>query len=613
MLGGIAWTQVCLGGTRPALAFPGYLLVGCAGLLSILVVGARRYVPGWGLLFWTALFFGYLLVRGFFSPLAFLATTNALLIVAALATYTLSAVFLTSVRARLLMIGGFLFLEAGHLWLGLTQYVSGNRWLLFDYLRPDYGSRASGFYTCPDHLAGFLETLGLVLLAIGFFGRVSVWLRIIFFYFACAGFAGVLITGSRGGYLSLGAGLIVIGIYGVYHLVRVERFRLSLVLLGASCSCAVLLLGAGFVTHSDLLKDRFGSIAEQDLRPHLWRAGIRAFALDPIIGTGAGTYLIYGREFRDASIQTDPIYAHNDYVQLLAEYGLVAGVLVLCFLLAHFLVAWKYISWMLRRLRQSEKALSSSLALVIGAIAGVAALAVHSIFDFNLQIPGNTLFASFLFGVLANPGISWQGNRSKCLTWIWSTIPVVLSAILIGLILPRWSGEFEAEASRKTFLEGSYALTIDHAKRAAEYGNECPDPFYYLGESRRLLANQFGGAVRWEFLKAAAEAFDQGLKYFPMDERSLVKAGLTQAELSDFQKADVYFTQAFKWDPNLGQVYAFYGARLQLEGRNKDAVAAYNRSNALSVNPIAIGGLQQILDTMKRNQTQGISTTNGRE
>jgi tetratricopeptide (TPR) repeat protein len=152
-------------------------------------------------------------------------------------------------------------------------------------------------------------------------------------------------------------------------------------------------------------------------------------------------------------------------------------------------------------------------------------------------------------------------------------------------------------------LSDSYALTIYHAKRAAEYGNEEPDLFYYLGESRRMLANQFGGTTRLNFLSSAVEAFDQGLKYFPMDERSLVKSGLTRAELGDFQKADTYFNLAFKWDPNLGQIYAFYGARLQMEGRDKDADAAYQRSHELSASQIAIVGQQQVRENLKRKET----------
>ena len=636
MFAGVACTQVCLGGTRPALAYPGYLLIACGGLFSVVVLGTKRYLPGWGTLLSTCLFFGYLLIRGLFSPLAFLASANALLILAALTIYTLSAAIFTSVQSRLLLIIGFLCLEAGHLWLGLTQFASGNKWLAFDYLRPaSYGPRASGFYTCPDHLAGFLEMLALMLLAIGFFARVKAWVRILFFYFACAGCAGVLITGSRGGYLSTGAGLIVLSAYGAYHLIRVQRVQAPLVLLGAACGGVVVVLGLFFVTHSDLVSGRFGSIAEQDLRPHLWQASVRAFALDPVAGTGAGTYLIYGREFRDASVQTDPVYAHNDYLQLLAEYGVIAGLLFLGFLIAHFSAGWKFVRWRLATLQQKQKSLSSSLALVTGAAAGIAALAVHSVFDFNLQIPGNTLFAAFLFGILANPGIprlrpaikpldsarspespgdswrksegyvgqAWSGNGPGSLTWLWKGIPVILSIVLIGSILPRWAGESEAEAAQRAFLNDSYALTIYHAKRAAEDGNEEPDLFYYLGESRRLLANQFAGATRLNFLNSAVEAFDQGLKQFPMDERSLVKCGLTQAELGDFKKADTYFNQAFKWDPNLGQIYAFYGARLQLEGRDKDAIAAYQRSNELSVNQIAIGGAQQIQASMKRKAT----------
>ena len=600
LLGGIAWTQVRLGGTRPAYAYPGYLLVAGAGLLSVLAIGVKRRIPKWGVLLCTILFFGYLLVRGLLSPLRFLATSNVLLILVALVIYSLSAVFLTEVRTRLLLIGGFLLLEVGHLWVGLIQYISGRNWLPFDYLRPDYGSRASGFYVCPNHLAGFLEALSLLLLAFAVFGRAKVWLRVVLVYFACAGFVGIIITGSRGGYLSSGIGLVVLGVYGVHHLIRIGRFRFHQLFLGVGVGCVALLLGFTFVIHSDLLTKRFGSIIEPgDVRPRLWQAGMRAFALDPVLGTGAGTYLVYGRKFRDQSVQTDPVYAHNDYVQLLAEYGIVGGVLFICFLAAHLLTAWNFVHRMLRWLRQNDKTLSSSLALVVGAAVGILALSVHSIFDFNLQIPGNALFVAFLFGILANPGVPWDSQGPEPPTWIWRATPLALSLLSIGLILPRWRGESEAEAARLAFLKHSYVVTIYHTRRATEYGNEDPDTFYYLAESRRMLANTLTGVNKRDFLIGAVEAFNQGLTYFPMDERSLVKGGLAYAELGDFSNADRLFARAFDWDPNLGQIYAFYGASLELEGRNDEAVKAYRRSNELSANEIATAGLQQALETVK--------------
>jgi Flp pilus assembly protein TadD len=84
-----------------------------------------------------------------------------------------------------------------------------------------------------------------------------------------------------------------------------------------------------------------------------------------------------------------------------------------------------------------------------------------------------------------------------------------------------------------------------------------------------------------------------------MDERLLVKGGLTLAQLGDFTGADDLFGRAFEWSPNLGQVYAFYGSRLQLEGRNAEAAIAYRHSNQLSANQIATVGLNQTLEATK--------------
>lgn len=414
---GIGWIQIQLGGTRPAHAYPGYLLVGCAGLLSVSAIGVKRSAPNWVSLLWTSLFFGYLLIRTWLSPLQFLANANLFLILAALTTYFLSAALLTELRWRLFFIGGFLLLEIGHLWVGIIQYVAGNNFLPFGYVRPDYGLRASGFYVCPNHFAG----------------------------------------------------------------------------------------------------------------------------------------------------------------------------------------AWKFIRRMLRWLQQNEKAFSSSLALAVGASLGVVALMVHSFFDFNLQIPGNTLFIAFLFGILANPGVQWdkEQREPRSIALIWRLVPVLLGLVLIGFVWPRWPGEAESEAARLAFLKQSYALAIYHTLQAIQHGNEDPDTLYYLAESRRQLGTGFTSDTKRDFLTGAAKAFQQGLNYFPMDERLLVKGGLTLAQLGDFTGADDLFARAFEWSLNLGQVYAFYGSRLQLEGRNAEAAIAYRHSNQLSANQIATVGLNQTLEATK--------------
>jgi tetratricopeptide (TPR) repeat protein len=535
-----------------------------------------------------------------------MATANLLLILAALTTYFLSATLLTGSRTRLLLISGFALLAIGHLAVGVTQYVLRNNYLPFGFIRPDYGARASGFYVCPDHFAGFLESLAVILFALALFARLQVWIRILLIYLAGADLVGVLMSGSRGGYLSVGASLLALIAYAVYHILRVAHARSGKLFLGASVvACLGLLSAFAFVSNSDWLSGRFSTYLEpRDVRPLIWQAAVREFGLSPAVGTGAGTFLIYGRKFRDPAIQTDPIYSHNDYLQLLAEYGIIAGLLFVGFIAVHGTSAWLFIRRMLSWLEERGQAFSSSLALVVGSALAVIGLIVHSVFDFNLQIPGNTLFVALLFGVLANPGVQWEkAEKNSSFDEIaWRAVQVLTGVILLLVVWPRHRGEMEAESARLAFLKGAYALAIHHARNAAKFGNDDPDTFYYLGESRRQLANQFNGPTRRDFLSDAAKAFEQGLTYFPMDERLLVKAGLNLAELGEFSAADALFARALEWSPNLGQVYAFYGSCRQLEGKNKEAAAAYRHSNQLDGNQIATIGLQQTLGATKNTQ-----------
>ena len=73
--------------------------------------------------------------------------------------------------------------------------------------------------------------------------------------------------------------------------------------------------GATFISRGD----RSGThVAELDL----WKAAIDQAKMNPVVGTGAGTYQYLARLFRPPFTQSDPVYAHNDYLQLLAEYGI---------------------------------------------------------------------------------------------------------------------------------------------------------------------------------------------------------------------------------------------------------------------------------------------------
>ena len=77
--------------------------------------------------------------------------------------------------------------------IGAIQFFKGQNFMPFDLLpRSDYGTRASGFYGCPNHLAGFLEIALLIALGLAFWGRWKLMGRMIAGYAALVCAAGLL-------------------------------------------------------------------------------------------------------------------------------------------------------------------------------------------------------------------------------------------------------------------------------------------------------------------------------------------------------------------------------------------------------------------------------------
>jgi O-antigen ligase len=83
--------------------------------------------------------------------------------------------------------------------------------------------------------------------------------------------------------------------------------------------------------------------------------------------------------------------SHNDYLQVLADGGIVAGVIALGFLVLLFRAMFRAV--------QSRDPLLAGLAL--GSSAGIFGILVHSLFDFNLQLPSNALLFLLLCVVVS--------------------------------------------------------------------------------------------------------------------------------------------------------------------------------------------------------------------
>ena len=124
-----------------------------------------------------------------------------------------------------------------------------------------------------------------------------------------------------------------------------------------------------------------------------WRAALTFWP----VGSGLGSFAAVYPGFQPAGLQGLVNHAHNDYVQLLMECGLLAGVLAG--------VAVALVARQAARLVRRARAVGLDAPALLQASCGLGLLAVllHSWVDFNLRIPANALSAAFLLGAFLRP------------------------------------------------------------------------------------------------------------------------------------------------------------------------------------------------------------------
>ena len=163
---------------------------------------------------------------------------------------------------------------------------------------------------------------------------------------------------------------------------------------------------------------------------------------------------------------------------------------------------------------------SSSLALNIGCLSAVAAYVVHSMVDFNLHIPANSMLMAFVFGVLANPGLeTFQAKRpGTMLNYIFQGILPILGLAILFAGIPKIPCEYFSEKARVSLRDGKTTSYPCWMRRRESRGKRKTRILHFLtifGEARRNLGDAFPPPANATFYHSASEAFKQGLELFP--------------------------------------------------------------------------------------------------
>jgi O-antigen ligase len=149
------------------------------------------------------------------------------------------------------------------------------------------------------------------------------------------------------------------------------------------------------------LIERYGLLAGKggeigDARIGIWSESIPMVKAYPIVGCGLGAYESGFMRFKKVAPMFRVDFAHNDYLQILVELGLVGLAIGLALVV-------RIVSGVLRVALFHKESYGWELA--VGLTGAITALLLHGGADFNLYIPANAMTLAWICGLAVSPGL----------------------------------------------------------------------------------------------------------------------------------------------------------------------------------------------------------------
>lgn len=426
-----------------------------------------------------------------------------------------------------------------------------------------YPGRGSGTYINPDHFAGFLELVLPLPLAFMLAGRVGVITRVLLGYATLTILAGLAVTFSRGGWVAAAAGIfLLLGLLFCHRNHRLRAF-LALVLLlavGGVFTARVLSNTITYMRRIAKPDDAGPGVLDTTSRLQMWNAAVQMWRDHPWWGVGPGHFDSYFHQYRPEAFQLRPDHAHNDYLELLADWGVAGGVIVLAgigLFIFGLVKSWPHVR---REENDFGSAMSSRYAFFLGAVSGLFALAVHSVVDFNLHITANAFTGVVLLGLVAG-NVRFATKRY----WVRARPPLqwaltgILGALLLyfGLQMWRRGGEIiwiaRAEQLHAYSTEQADALQKALAYEPANDSTACE-----IGQCYRIQS--FDGTENYDQLaQKALDFYAMGIRLNPLDPYCQLYSGMCLDWMGRHAEAEKYFSEAEKRDPNDNYVIGLIG------------------------------------------------------
>jgi len=297
---------------------------------------------------------------------------------------------------------------------------------------------------------------------------------------------------------------------------------------------AAALIGAGLIGAAIVLGVRIAAVTAVEgsgpfnLRAGNWLVALRVFADHPGFGVGLGCYGVLFPQYRQWGMN-ESRFAHNSYLQALAEGGPLLGLLVV----AAALIFGRIL------LRRARRGLEPALI----AAAGLSFL-LHNLFDFTVYLPSLALVFAAVAGLARDPESPPRSEGAVASRTLVMAAALILAAVALWIARGDAARDAAIEEGRperlvdaglsaveanpidpesRSILSGallerslagpdgeSLAAALRHAERACDLDPFTPHHWHQLGRVRLAMKDPMGA---WLALARAAELYPTRIEY----------------------------------------------------------------------------------------------------
>lgn len=268
---------------------------------------------------------------------------------------------------------------------------------------------ATGTFVNRNHLAGYLEMIlaigiGLMMASSSTGETIKTWrqhlrslinlllsqklvLRLMLAMMVIA----LVLTRSRMGNTAFFASMLVAGLIclwvfrvqsgSVREMFSRRETRATVILLSSLMVIDLFIVGAWFGVEKVMARIEQSSMSHDADRVEVSLNTLKLWRDYPLVGAGGGSFHVVYPRYRPGTIGAYYDHAHEDYLEIAADTGIVGLGLLGLMVLMSFVAA-------LAALKRRRDPLMRGMAFA--SVMGIMALLIHSTVDFNLQIPANS-------------------------------------------------------------------------------------------------------------------------------------------------------------------------------------------------------------------------------